>query len=274
MVMSKINYAMCVALVFTALSGTSQAAVIFQDDFENGNLSKTQGGARWSDSVNAEVTNQNPMTGSYSLRMTYIGVPDGQDGFSEQRFELGGRYPEVWVKYDLYVPSNYYHRTQSDSANNKSFVHLWAGGYSGSGFGAGYEIWPDGSGSGRLAFHSFRPDQEHRQDTLRNSRGIELSDRGTWIEITSQIKTSTAANNNGEARIWKRRQGSATKELIFERTGLPIYNADGNYMERGYLLGWANSGFLETTVFYIDNLVIADSPIDMNPLQPPPFSLR
>ena len=256
------NVAMSSVLAVTATFSTS-GSVLFQDDFESGNLSKTQGGARWGGSTSAQVVNVRPNTGTYSLRMTFSGVPDGEDSFSEQRFELGGRYTDVWIKYDLYIPSNYYHRTQNpDSANNKSFVHLWAGDYSGGpGFGAGYEIWPDGTGAGNLAFHPFRPDQGHLDDNLRNSRGIELSDRGTWIEITSQIKNATSANNDGEARVWKRRQGSTTKELIYEQTGLPIYNADGNFMERGYLLGWSNSGFLETTVFYIDNFVISNNPL-------------
>jgi len=30
-----------------------------------------------------------------------------------------------------------------------------------------------------------------------------------------------------------------------------------NYFEDGYLLGWANSGFNEETVMYIDNVVFS-----------------
>ena len=65
---------------------------------------------------------------------------------------------------------------------------------------------------------------------------------------------------NGIARVWKTPQGG-TKTLIFERTDVKLYNAAGNFFERGYLLGWSNSGFLETTTLYIDNVTISNSPI-------------
>ena len=168
------------------------------------------------------------------------------------------------MKYDLYIPSNYYHREDAPSANNKAFVHLWTGEYSGGrGLGAGFEVQPDGAGGSIVDFHPFRPDSSHLRDPIRGGKGIELSDRGTWVEFICQIKAASPANNDGIARVWKTPQGG-TKKLIFERTDVKLYNADGNYFEHGYLLGWSNSGFTNTTTLYIDNVVISNSAIGLS----------
>ncbi len=252
----------------SAVAFQSKSAVIFQDGFESGTISRAASGkAGWASSNagpqdRVEVSKDRARAGTYSLKLTYGAGADGDDAWSEQRFELGGKHKEIWIKYDLYVPTNYYHRTQSTSGNNKSFVHMWASDYDHSGWGGGFEIWPDGTGAGHLAYHNFSPDQPHRQDSTHNSRGIELTDRGKWIQIIAQVKLATSANNDGEARVWKTREGGQ-KELIFEQTRLPIYNAAENYIERGYIFGWSNSGYAETTSFYIDNVVIANSPIDV-----------
>ena len=163
------------------------------------------------------------------------------------------------------MPTNYVHRSQQnigESANNK-FLTLWGDAYQGGpGWGGGWETWPDGAGSGQLKYHNFRPDQSHRADPAHASvRPFDLADRGTWVTFTAQVKLATAANNDGEMRVWRRRGGNGANELIYEMTSLPIYNGAGNYLERGYLLGWTNSGFAETTVFYLDNVAISTSPL-------------
>lgn len=267
------KFATLVFLVSGCLFANTQqatAGAMLQDNFETGNLTKPQtGGGSWA-GTNAgsgdkvQVSTTLAKTGIYSLQFTFAGGAPGEDAWAEQRFELGGRYPEVWVKYDLYIPNNYYHRIDAPSANNKAFVHLWAGQYSGgTGLGAGFEVQPDGAGGSIIDFHPFRPDSSHVRDTVRGGKGIELSDRGTWVEFICQVKAASPANNDGIARVWKTPQGG-TKKLIFERTDVKLYNADGNFFERGYLLGWSNSGFTDTTVLHIDNITISDSAMGLN----------
>lgn len=254
------------AMSLLACAQYAAAGVLLQDDFESGGLYKLQTGTgRWGESNagsgdSVRVNTILPKTGNYSLQFVFGGGPTGADAWAEQRFELGGKHAEVWVKYDLYVPSNYYHRPDVPS-NNKAFVHLWSGDYNtGKGLGGGFEIQADGAGGSIIDFHPFRPDSSHLRDTIRGGKGIEPSDRGKWVEFICQIKAASSSNNNGIARVWKTPQGG-TKKLIFERTDVKLYNADGNFFERGYLLGWANSGFTNTTTLYIDNVVISNSAI-------------
>lgn len=263
------------ALIFGAISllvcaQPTVAGVLLQDDFETASFSKPQiGGGYWGGSNagsgdTVQISTTLAKIGTHSLQFIFGGGPSGADAWAEKRFELGGKHSEVWVKYDLYIPSNYYHRQDPPSANNKAFVHLWAGEYSGGqGLGAGFEVQPDGAGGSIIDFHPFRPDTSHIRDSVNGGKGIELSDRGTWVEFICQIKAASPANNDGIARVWKTPQGG-TKKLIFERTDAKLYNPDGNYFERGYLLGWANSGFAATTALYIDNVVISNSAIGLS----------
>jgi|GEM_PF-917180 len=268
-----ISVALLSGIIALLLAGQAAAGIIFQDDFETGDLSKNQAGAHWGASNhgtidNLRVSNGRAKTGQYSLEFTFHGDANiDADAWSEQRFELGGRYAEIWMKYDIYVPANYNYRMPTTGANNK-FMTLWGGAYAGPALGIGWETEALGDGTGYITFHNAFPDQTHRWDPIRyqrtDTRTFGLTDRGTWVEIIVQTKAASVANNDGEARVWKRPQGSSTRTLIFEQTGMNTYNAAGNFFERGYLLGWSDSGYAETTVFYIDNVVISDTPIDVS----------
>ncbi len=294
---SKLNTfynALLFACMLFAVQATASAQIIFQDDFESGDLSRTQNGAGWDSGAYTSVSSANPRTGSYSLEFNFAGVPDGQDSWAEQRFNLGGNYPEVWVKYDLFIPSNYYQRNQGgSSSNNKLFVHLWTdttngvASYGGTdGIAGGFEVWSSGDGFGNVSFHPIRPEMGHIMDVKRNTRGIEAADLGNWIEIVIQVRAgttgSTAFAQGGAVNVWKT-SANGTTRLIYsleptsvnldawQQTISFLSSPDGrNYFNRGYLLGWANSGFLQNTRLYIDNVIFADTPlINLDPPSSP-----
>lgn len=270
-----------IAVLLTAVfqSSTAYSQVLFSDGFESGDLSATQNSVKWGGRRDTAVKTTNPRTGSYSLEFDYGPVVDNKDSFSEQRFSLGGNYPEVWIKYDLYIPANYYHRTQTGTANNKSFVHLWGDKYdrTSDGIGAGFEIWPSGDGFGKLAFHQFRPAMSHMTDLKRTSRGIDPEDLGKWMQLVIQIKAGTIGSTEyargARVNVWKTPQ-NGTAKLIYslepsstfpawiENVENALFRPEGkNYFNTGYLLGWANSGFIVRTKLYIDNVVIATTPL-------------
>lgn len=236
---------------------------VFCDDFETGDLTHREGGARWDGpGPGASVDTSGAVSGAYSLALSYGGVADGADAFTEQRFELGTGARELWIRYSMYVPANYQHRSQShlgESANNKGFIHLWHGDYgSGPGVAAGFEFWPMGGGAESVTtFHPFRPDIGHLEPTAGRRLGISASDVGQWATITIHLRAASVANNDGVAEVWRRPTGAAA-ELVYQRTDVPMY-ASPDTFERGYLLGWANSGFTETTVFRVDDVVFATS---------------
>ncbi len=261
----------CAATAITlALSAApAGATILFQDGFESGNLSHTQSGIRWSGSNSGSaddlrVSTQNPRAGSYSLQFTFTGGPAGDDAWSEQRFALGGQYHELWTRYDLYVPANYVHR--QDGASNNKFLDFWADPYSPPSFYVNWSTTSNGGGGSDLEIHKAHAGSELPIDRPASGRDfITAQDLGAWHEIVARLKVPTADGaNDGIAQMWK--DGVQVVDL----TAINNWGGTGkNYFDAGYLLGWSNSGFAETTVFYIDNVVFADTPIDTSPAPKP-----
>ena len=249
------------------------AGTFFKDDFESGDMKNSQNGFWWHVGKNTTVSNEKSSDGKYSLRIAYPGVPDGKDSFAEQGFSLGGYYPDLWMKYDVYVPSNYYHRTQSGSANNKAFVHLWAGTYDGEnreGPLIGPNFWPVNSGESKIdLWVGCRDNGVRTLDKHYHSEGsvaIVSADRGKWLTIIIHAKYATKANNDGVYELWKIRDGVITK-LLDKHDG-PWYSTGARGFAEGYLLGWANSGFDNETVFYIDNFEVSTTSLLNNTSSP------
>jgi len=260
-----------IALAGAFIPAQSFAGIFFQDDFESGDLSHKQNGTAWTSSKLTAVKPDNPKTGSYSLEFRYPANADGVDGFSEQGFALGNKYPDLWVSYDFFVPTNYEHRSQAhlgESDNNKSFIHLWEGSYSDpTGPLLGIENWPLSDGSSRGTVRIFKPGYFDSHN-LACPHTIKLSDRGQWILITIHFKYATAAKNDGIAQVWKT-YSDGTRELACDVHNASWYVPGAAGFDTGYLLGWANSGFTNYTKFYIDNIKFSDTPL-LTSVQAPP----
>lgn len=237
-----------------AVSGHSE--IFFQDGFESGDKSFTQNGVRWADSNSVTVNTANPKSGSYGMQMRYWATPNNEDSWSEQRFSLGGNYPDIWVSYDMHIPANYNHRTQSGSANNKAFLYMWSGNYgSPNGPMIGPEFWPNGDGTSNASMRVFGPGLDrHIWDAC--PVAIKSSDAGKWVKIIAHYKYASSSNNDGIAQIWKVYADGST-ELTCNVTNGAWYVAGARGFDQGYLLGWSNSGFNEDTSFQIDNIVMS-----------------
>jgi hypothetical protein len=263
--------------VTAPLSGT------FTDDFSSGNLSKVQNGISWASSTNAAVYTGFGRSGNNCLRMTFIGGASGTDSFAEQRFDLGStnNYTNVTLEWWAFYPNGteglgpkFVHR--GDSPGNNKFFRLIKGnrsdgndGFSSSGHGHGastnqssnvagderaYVEWSDGDGMDSNGSHYNVP----------AARGVEnfITDahRGRWIPIKIVNRAATVANNDGVIQIW--RDGV----LVMNATTLdsyPLHHANSGEawkgFDFGYIMGWANSGHLQTTYLYIDDVSITVS---------------
>lgn len=252
------------ALVTTPVAGPGVEQV-FADDFESGDLSHTENGAAWTNSSWTQVA-LSP-NGTWALEFTYPAdpepLPSGYEGsWSEQRFRLGGNYPELWLAYDLYVPANYFHRNR---ANNKAFAYLFSGGYGNdelTGPLLATNFWPDGNSGNSLLSHWYRspvlPAGRHvwpDDGAWTDSRGISLSDRGTWLRVVVHAKYASTANNDGVFELWV----NGVEKIRITNGDWYVPNQIG--FDQGYLLGWANSGFAQETKFYIDNIVFSTSEV-------------
>lgn len=239
----------------SVVSLSSKAGILFQDGFESGSRSAASNGFYWSDNTpNTKPTTTRALTGQYSLEFPFQPKPAGQDSFEEQRVKFGKAYTELWVKYDLYVPSNYYHRV--DGASNNKFFAIFNNNYR-PGFQLNFSTDPLSNGESKLVLHYYRNGVEMAPIGSGAGPIIGSADRGKWHRIVMHFKVPSGTSSaDGIAELWKNGQ------QMFSVKNLASNASSGmNYMDEAYLLGWANSGYSELTVMNIDNVEIADTPI-------------
>jgi hypothetical protein len=231
------------------------AATIFSDNFDSGSTAAAQNGASWdAPTSTVAVTNTLGQSGCCSLQFTYAGVPLGQDDMAQATLTLPQR-TSYWFQYSLYVPTNYYHRTNTTASNNK-FLAVYAAPYQTPGFQINLSTEPNGSGGSNLEIHYYNNGSEQTPIPAFSNFITASNDGGKWMNLIVQVTVPTGAStNNGIVSIWK----NGTQ--IANVTNLAAYGGSSNFISQAYFLGWSNSGFTSTTLMDIDNLVVADTPL-------------
>lgn len=239
----------------------SNSPLIWSDSFDNGERNNGNGFV-WRDAASVTVSNERAFSGTHALRFRYRPVPSGTDAWSEQRFDLGQYLGELWIEYMLYVPANFRHR--ADSPGNNKFLWLWKDVYSASGewnIGWEYLRLTDTTSSGRFISSRWdynfasnsgpwvTPNQNTTPGLFGGSNPIRP---GQWNRIRFHAKAASSRTaQDGESRLW------VNNTLVFQITNGRFHNFDAAKTEatlrNGYLLGWSNSGFLEETIFFIDD---------------------
>ncbi len=79
------------------------------------------------------------------------------------------------------------------------------------------------------------------------------ADRGRWVKVEFHAKAASAAGvPDGALQIYKDGQS------VFDRRDIDSFQQLGqNIWKTGYLLGWADSGFLQTTFAYISDVTFS-----------------
>jgi hypothetical protein len=255
----------------------------FTDDFSSGDLSKVQSGISWASSTNAAVYTGFGRSGNNCLRFTFAGGAAGSDSFAEQRFDLGAgsNYTNVTIEWWAYYPDGteglgpkFVHR--SDSPGNNKLFRLWKGnrGDGNNGYSSYYH--KHGASSDRSAnvagderaylewSDGGEVDSNGSHYNTSAARGVEnfITDahRGRWIQIKCVNRSATipytSLPSDGIIEVW--RDGTR----VMNGTTIDSYtwaNPTQNGFDFGYLMGWANSGFLQTTYLYIDDVSITVS---------------
>ena len=205
-------------------------------------------------------------TGTYALRFEYAGDEDpGADAFSEIRASFSGNdASEIWLEWYLYVPENYTHRDDPGGPDNNKFVIV---GYDDKlhgrwqepgGWTARMEILPDDTegalSRGRIVYGNERTRVSASFDLEdpAPSGVLHEADRGRWVRYGYHVRLASSIDAaDGEIALYK--DGA----LVARNTGVPVageeYATPVNCFE---LLGWANSGFTVTTIFYVDDVVV------------------
>jgi hypothetical protein len=211
----------------------------------------------------------------------------GENSWAEQRFDintssLGTKgLTEIWLQYDIFIPSNYYHRDLEPNGSNwvgggEKLLAMFADEYSGSNptlilglnmmrrsysTGAPNTTNPGGSyqsGSFSVMRNGARDWFQMWPEESKPVVNVKV-DLGTWQRRTIHVVMPTSAtSNNGVVEFWIKRANGTVSKIIDEKAGW-FYGGAQNYINAGYLLGWSNTGFNEDTYFLIDNVIIASS---------------
>lgn len=236
---------------------------VFWDDFEGyGDLPAPARGGNdvfaWGGDSRVRVSDEWARSGEQALRFTFASGPVGTDAIAEQRFSVDP-FPEVRLDFWLYVPDNYQHR-RDGSANNK-FFRFW----NGNGWSLTSELETNADDYGASGFKRFLSESENcdgstnwpsSTPSVRNVIGPGpqyAMQPGTWNHVDIRYRAAPSCptpedNDGGRIEVWI---NGALVHWIDR--GFWARGPAGGMAEAGYLLGWANSGFNEDTVFFIDD---------------------
>jgi hypothetical protein len=164
----------------------------------------------------------------------------------------------------LFVPANYFHR--QDSPSNNKFFRLWGDSYSAANK-VGASSFPEASGSSHLAFEynyegwsdgtlGTGPSSVAGAKSTTTAFGTDAT-RGRWIQVRIHARhVSGPSARDGRLRMW------VNGQLVISFENVPQkFDSARPYWNAGYLFGWANSGFSEETLFFVDDVrFFASSP--------------
>lgn len=257
--------------VFIFLTYTANAAVLFQDDLESGNLDKRSNGFGWSGSRGMKgeapnVSSDISHSGNKSLKFTFLGKPSGEDSWSEQLFDFGKNLSEVYINFYVYYPdgteglgAKYVHRDDAGPDNNK-FFRIWDEHYTQFNIKAGFSTLPSGSSSYIFPEKGTNGGGTGNFSMPYNNIKIDNSRLGRWMEVRMHIKTDDGSRN-GILELYL--DGQPAIEV--RNVNLHPKDASKNYFKHAYFFGWSGSGFSKTTHVYMDDLIVSDTPISDSP---------
>lgn len=224
--------------------------LIFFDNFDSGPISN-----HWSYLNSVNVSSNKSKSGTRSLEFYFKGGDENTDSHAEARFDLGSKYKELTIVFDLYVPDNFNHRNAPGPDNNK-FLRLWTNTYNDL-EKVGVSTWSQSNG-GSAVGEDFVLRQYSSMSTMITSRSdwIGPSDKGKWMSVKIYIKVSND-QEFGQIKLYK------NGTLFHENTQVDNNHIAGEQgLQFGYLLGWANSGFTEGTYMYIDNVAFYSGKVE------------
>lgn len=279
---TKIFLLICiVALNLNAIPANAQ--VLIMDSFESIDMSATNAaGFSWGSMNRTSIVTQHPedgnivvfngssiynivndgrdwaaFDGDYSLRFRY---PAGAD-WSEQRFDLGGAYPEIWISYWLRIPVNFSYGP--GNARNNKFFSLWMDGYENNGEGSTIWLGMEPNGLGATLGFTYSP------GNLAGSVGysqhkpfISIADRGKWVSVVIHVKAETSEGaNDGILQTYLRWEDETAYTLFHEGLNLSLrIPPDGPPgFKRGYILGWANAAYEADTEWLVDSFTVSET---------------
>ena len=224
---------------------------LFRDNFATGNLSHTENGVSWL--VDGGQMPVEPFQTGNALAFHFRTDQSG-DSWGEQRFLLGAQYPELWFRRRIFVPTNYFHRNDVGTDNNKFFM-LWSNNYSGDLHMGFNTVCSAIAGESDLVVVWKRNGTPQSSDGLpQAARFISAADYGAEMNVVVRCKVDSGAGD-GALEVWK----NNTKVLSI--VNWACFSNVGNFFNNGYLWGYWNSGVNEEIIIRENLFEIATSNI-------------
>ena len=270
------------------------AEVIIADDFESGDLSTTnKDGFKWAAPMRTSIVTRNASCanpgddvviwsgkaactvlgssdprdwtakrGNNSLRFRYAA---GQE-WTEQRFDPGKGYPEIWLSYWIRVPVNFSRGTSGSLTNNKWFK-MWMGDqslYDKPGVSQfNTQDWPGSPATNIdvvLAYDNAAG-KGGKSGTYTNY--VTPADAGKWMHVVYHMKASSGGGAKNGRISWYRKWEGGSYETIADLKNIEIAigkastNIGYNGWGAGYILGYANRAYAKDTEWLVDEFVIS-----------------
>lgn len=284
----KFKATLMLLIIFSAMlnmiSYSANAADIFFDSFESGDIRKTNtNGFSWATtSVNVSLVSPthevwsgaNPInlskanaldfaggnwtakSGQHSMRFRY---PAGEN-WSEQRFDLGSAEKDVWISFWLRVPENF---SYGPEGSPNKFFSLWSDGYSSKGNGS--TVWlgfhRSNSADATIGFTYSDGGYSVSNAYQQHVPFITTTDKGRWMHMMLHYRTeSSPGARDGLGETYRKWAGDAEYTRLHYAPNLPIKLSSGgpNGFKNGYILGWANAAYTRDTEWLLDDFRVSD----------------
>ncbi|GAA3978107.1 hypothetical protein [Allohahella marinimesophila] len=214
-------------------------------------------------------------SGSGTLRYDYLpnygtandpGVSEVGDSWAETKFILPIKATQIQISYDLYIPPDYV----AAKRNHKGLM-LWSGKYGviNSNITVHHSLWGTTASAKGGATPGFNigMDGKNFGHAMRSDKALLWENHsGKWQRMHHYVELAERPGDFGRADIWRNGElihSTHSAEIRPAYTGAPApsesirYASRGNYIDKGYLLGWANDlNNTELMSFCIENFTI------------------
>jgi hypothetical protein len=256
------------------LATTTKAETVFMDSFESGDMSATNSaGFNWGKNNRTSVVTEDQVV--YSNGEKDIAKPSGRDwtpyhgdhslrfryapgaNMTEQRFDLGRHYKDLWITYWIKVPQNFV-----QGSLNSKFLSLWPSTYDREGT-VTWNTRPNGTGGANLVVSDGGV---VRAESLSTPFIKVPDDRGKWMHVVVRLKSASGPEAyDGIIKLQRRWEGEQSYTTIHEKLNADTWDNTSTTqgMSQGYIFGWANDPYDENTEWLLDQFGIhTSSPIN------------
>ena len=206
------------------------------------------------------------------------------DSWTEQRFDMGKGYPEIWVSYWQRVPINFSRGLTGSPSNNKYFIMFMGNHSIYDQSDVSHFItrdWPGSPGTNISVDLQYYNADGAGGTSSRYSNYITTSDAGRWMHIVYHMKASSGGGAKDGRISWYRKwEGDSGYTTIADLNNIEITigakstNLGYNGWGGGYIMGYANMPYAQDTEWLVDDFTISTtSLLVLENLPKPPVSV-